>query len=191
MSDKYNFGAAVPGHLCLKINVMKNILLFLSISMAAGLIFVNLYNSMIDARAWGAALPDSIATTREYFKTVNPGNFFRVFSPVNQVLALLVLVLFWKSNPSVRLSLGAAFVLYVVTDVFTFAYFYPRNDIMFQTAQLTDADVIRKAWSEWSAMNWVRTAILVAGICFSFVSLHRIYVPAAEKEARMGNLAAA
>lgn len=192
MSDKYNFGAVLRRHLCLKINVMKNILLFISISLAAGLLFVNLYNSLIDARSWGAALPESIATTREYFKTVNPGDFFRVFSPLNQILALLVLLLFWKSNPSARLFLGAALVLYVLADVFTFAFFYPRNDIMFQSAQLTEVEVLRKAWSEWSAMNWLRTGILVAGVAFSFASLHRIYAVAPEnKEVRVGGLAAA
>ena len=84
---------------------MKTIILFISITVAAGLLFVNFYNSLVDARSWGGNIPDSIATAREYFKTVNPGNFFRVFSPINQVLGLLALILFWKSAPAARLSL--------------------------------------------------------------------------------------
>ena len=156
---------------------MKTIILFISISLAAGLLFVNFYNSLIDARSWGSSIPGSIGTAREYFKTVNPGNFFRVFSPINQVLGLLVLILFWKSAPAARPYLGAAFALYVLTDVFTYAYFFPRNDIMWKTAELTDTDLLRKAWSEWSDMNWVRTFMLLVGLCCSFFSLHKIYSP--------------
>jgi hypothetical protein len=88
---------------------------------------------MIDAKSWGNDIPNSISTAREYFKVVNPGNFFRLISPINQVLAIIVVVIFWKSNPSLRLYLGAAALLYVLCDMLTFGYFYPRNDIMFNS----------------------------------------------------------
>ena len=154
---------------------MKNLILFLSISMASGLLLVNIYTSLIDAKSWGSNIPNSIWAAREYYKTVNPGNFFRLFSPVNQVLALLVLILFWKSSPSIRMSLGAVFVLYILADVLTFAFFYPRNDIMFRAAPLTDVDVLKKVWSEWNMMNWIRSLVLLTGLSFSFLSLHKIY----------------
>jgi hypothetical protein len=48
---------------------------------------------------------------------------------------LLVLILFWKASPSVRMCLGTALALYVVGDILTFTFFYPRNDVMFKTAQ--------------------------------------------------------
>jgi hypothetical protein len=153
---------------------MKTIILFASISIASGLLFVNIYTSLVDARSWGGDIPNSIATAREYFKAVSPGNFFRLFSPVNQVLGLLVLILFWKSAPSIRLCLGVALVLYILGDVFTFAYFYPRNDIMFKTAQLSDVDLLRKTVSEWSTMNWIRSLIILAGLFFSCISLHKL-----------------
>jgi len=156
---------------------MKTIILFASISIASGLLFVNLYTSLVDAKSWGSNIPNSIATSREYFKTVSPGNFFRIFSPINQVLGLVVLILFWKSSPSIRLYLGTAFVMYILGDILTFAYFYPRNDIMFKTAQLTDVDLLRKTVLEWSTMNWVRSLIILVGIFFSFLSLHKIYSP--------------
>jgi len=154
---------------------MKKIILFSSISLASGLLFANLYTSLIDARSWGSDIPNSIATAREYFKSVNPGNFFRMFSPVNQALGLIVLVLFWKTSPSIRLSLGIALALYLLAEGLTFGYFFPRNDIMFRDAQLTDVDLLKKTWSEWNSMNWVRTGILTIGVFFSFLSLHKIY----------------
>ena len=154
---------------------MKNIALFLSIGIAAGILFANVYTSLVDAKSWGSDIPQSIATAREYFKSVNPGNFFRIFSPVNQVLALLGLILFWRSSPSIRMCLGAALVLYVLVDVMTFAYFYPRNDIMFKTAALTDVETLRKTWAEWNMMNWVRSLMLLIGVGLSCLSLHKIY----------------
>jgi hypothetical protein len=155
---------------------MKTIILFASISIACGLLFVNLYTSLVDVKSWGSDIPHSIAVTRAYFKTVNPGNFFRIFSPVNQVLGLAVLVLFWKTSPSIRLCLGATLVLYILADVFTFAYFYPRNDIMFKTAQLSDVDLLKRTVSEWSGMNWLRSSVILAGLFFSFMALHKIYL---------------
>jgi hypothetical protein len=155
---------------------MKNIVLFASISIASGILFVNIYTSLVDAKSWGSDIPNSIATTREYFKTASPANFFRIFSPINQMLALAVLILFWKTTPSIRLCLGAALAMYILGDVFTFTYFYPRNEIMFKTAQLTDVTILRRAWSEWSMMNWARSLVVLAGVFLSFLSLHKIYL---------------
>ena len=98
-----------------------------------------------------------------------------MFSPVNQALGIIVLILFWKTSPSVRLCLGAALALYLLAEGLTFGYFFPRNDIMFRNAQLTDVDLLRKTLSEWTRMNWVRSGILLTGIFFSFLSLHKIY----------------
>ena len=154
---------------------MKKIILFVSISLASGLLFTNLFTSLIDAKSWGCEIPDSIAVAREYFKNVDPGNFFRLFSPINQALALVVLVLFWKASPAIRLGLAFALVCYVSAEAMTFKYFFPRNDILFRDARLTDVDLLKKTWSEWNNMNWVRTAILVIGVFFSSFSLHKIY----------------
>jgi hypothetical protein len=155
---------------------MKNLVLFMSISLASGLLLVNIYTSLIDSKSWQSDIPNSIGAARTYFKTVNPGSFFRIFSPINQVLGLLVLILFWKSVPTVRMTLGVAFVLYVLGDVMTFAYFYPRNDIMFRDASLTDVSLLKRVCAEWRAMNWVRSLVILIGLVFSFLSLHKIYL---------------
>ncbi len=154
---------------------MKKIVLFASISLASGLLFVNLFTSLIDAQSWGCDIPHSIAAAREYFKNVNPGDFFRLFSPINQALGLIVLLLFWKASPSIRLGLGLALVCYCTAEGMTFIYFFPRNDIMFRDASLTDIALLKKTWSEWNSMNWVRTGILVIGVLFACLSLHKIY----------------
>ena len=161
---------------------MKKIILFASISLASGLLFTNLYTSLVDAKSWGSDLPNSIVVAREYFKESDPGVFFRLFSPINQALALIVLVLFWKDSPSIRLSLGIALVCYLSAEAMTFMYFFPRNDIMFRDAPLTDIALLKKTWWEWNSMNWVRTVILLAGVIFSILSLHKIYSFAGERK---------
>ena len=155
---------------------MKVLFLYASIIVASGLLLTNVYTSIVDATSWGSDIPNSIGAAREYFKVVNPGNFFRLFSPLNQVLGLLVLILFWKSTPTIRLYVGIAFALYVLSDAFTFAFFYPRNEIMFETAALTEVDRLRKVWSEWNSMNWVRSGLALVGVVFSGRALHLWYV---------------
>lgn len=154
---------------------MKQIILFISITFAGGILLTNVYTSVVDARSWGSDIPNSISVARAYFQTVNPGDFFRVFSPANQFFALLALILFWKTSPTLRYTLGAAFLLYVAADAMTFAYFYPRNDIMFITGDLANVDMLKKTWSEWNTMNWVRSAIVLAGLCFSFISVEKAF----------------
>jgi hypothetical protein len=175
MSDRYNFRAKHLAIFAEKNKPMKNVILFASITMGSGLLMANIYNSLVDAQSWGSDIPRSIEMARNYFKSVNPGYFYRLFSPVNQVLGLLSLVVFWKTAPAVRLYLGVAFIMQVAADILTFAYFYPRNEIIFSSAPLTDIETLKQAWSEWNAMNWVRSSIALAGIVFSFVALHKIY----------------
>lgn len=155
---------------------MKKSILFLSITIASGVLVTNLYNTFIDAKSWGTDIPHSIATAREYFKVINPGNFFRIFSPINQIIALLALVAFWKQiSVQARLFLGIALSMYVIGDIMTFVYFYPRNDFMFRDASLDDAERLKTVWMEWRNMTWVRSAVVFAGLCFSWLSLHFIY----------------
>ncbi len=155
---------------------MKIIVIYLSIVFASGVLFVNIYNSIVDATSWGANIPQSIQAARHYYQATNPGIFFRVFSPVNQALALLSLILFWKSSNSIRIFLIVAFLLYVLGDVFTFAYFYPRNDILFKSDITSNLQAIKTAWKQWATMNWLRSLVILVGLIFSFISLHKIYL---------------
>lgn len=156
---------------------MKKYILFLSIAFAASLLMTNIYNSLVDAKSWAGNVPDSIQTARDYFRNVNPGNFYRIFSPANQLLALLALALFWKRSKSLRIFLGVALLFYVLTDVITFAYFYPRNEIIFRSSLAENTEKIKAAATQWSRMNWVRSLIGATGIFFSFRGLDTLIKP--------------
>jgi hypothetical protein len=163
---------------------MRKICVFASVALMAAVLGANVYTSIVDARSWSANIPDSILTARNYFQTVNPGTFFRTASPINQILALAALVAGWKSGKKVRLYFGLALLLAVLGDVLTFAYFYPRNDILFRAAQ-ANADVFTKICSEWSTMNWVRSTILAFGLVCSMKGLDAYYVTAQSRAKAM------
>ena len=153
---------------------MKKVFAFISIMFLAVLLGANVYNSIVDAKSWGASIPDSILTARNYFKAVNPGTFYRVVSPINQVIALATLIVCWKSGKRVRLCFGLAFLLAVLVDALTFAFFYPRNAILFSGAE-ANVEVLTKLWSEWSNMNWVRSLMLAVGLVSSMKGLDSLY----------------
>jgi hypothetical protein len=95
---------------------MKRIILYLSLIIASGLLLTNIYTSIVDAKSWGSNIPRSIEVAREYYKVSNPGDFFRIFSPVNQLLGLLCVIFFWKQGKQVRITLIAAALLYMVAE---------------------------------------------------------------------------
>ena len=153
MSDTYNFSPSIDFIFALK-KEMKQTIIFASMAIAAGIALTNIYTSLVDVPSWGSNIPNSIETARQYFKTSDPGNFFRIFSPLNQLLGLLCVILFWKRSKQVRWFLVAAFLLYVTGEGMTFQYFYPRNDVMFFSTT-TDTELLRSTWMEWRNMNWV------------------------------------
>jgi hypothetical protein len=98
---------------------------------------------------------------KHYFAVANPGTFFRIFAPAAQIAALLSIILCWKYGWLVRGLTAGALFLAVFGDVLTFTYFYPRNAIMFGTENHPN-DVLQNAWSGWTAMNNVRSALFLA-----------------------------
>lgn len=143
--------------------MIRQSILGASAAIAAGLLFVNIYNSLVDAPNWGVNLPNSISVARDYYTAANPGNFFRVFSPLNQLLALTALILSWKNFRYVAMT-SLAFAL--LGDVITFGYFYPRNEVMFMAP--IDNSAVHAAWDEWSTMNWFRSFICLLNTILAF-----------------------
>jgi len=128
---------------------------------------------MVDAPNWGRDLPASIAVAREYFSVKNPGTFFRVFSPINQVLALLAAVVSWWAPKGTFSICVMALVLAVSVDVLTFSYFYPRNEMMF-VAPIENVDAIRSALSGWRNMNWIRSGLIAIVVFLDFLALVKV-----------------
>lgn len=154
-------------------NNLREIAICLAATFAAGILFVNVYTSIVDAPNWGRDIPASIEATRNYWVVANPGTFFRLVAPINQVVTLIALVACWTFDTRVRYYLFAALVIAVATDVMTFSYFYPRNAIMFENPLDGNTEAIRTAWKGWTLMNWPRSVIGAIGLCLDFAALLR------------------
>lgn len=154
---------------------MKKIILYLSITFMAGVAFANMYNSVVDTTSWIGDVPDSILTFRQYFHKVNPGTFFRMFSPLNQFLALIAVIIFWKVSRKTRIFLIIALLLAVVGDVLTFSFFYPRNSLLMYLPIKNNTEQFLTILREWRFMNWIRTIIILLGLLFSCLGLNEIY----------------
>lgn len=153
---------------------MKKIILLTSVAVASGVLFANIYTSMVIAVATDSDIPHSVKAGGEFFKVANPGDFFKIFSPASQVLTLISLVLFWKNSKKARLFLGIALLCFISGDIMAFTYFHPRTDLMFSNP-MPDVETLKRLSSEWSNMNWVRSMILLIGLVFSFLAVDKIY----------------
>ncbi|HSV12271.1 MAG TPA: hypothetical protein VLI68_15945 [Hanamia sp.] len=154
---------------------MKKLILFLSIISASGLLMITIYNLVVDAKSWGADIPTSIQTARDYYNKVDPRNFFAIIAPINQFLILLTIILFWKDSISLRIYFSVSFFSYAIIAVLTFIYFVPRDIIIFTSPIEGHAEQIRTALSQWKDMNWLRSLLGLVGILFSFKGLDTFY----------------
>jgi hypothetical protein len=155
--------------------MVKKLILFLSIACASGLTMVTVYNTIIDSASWGSDIPSSIQTARDYFQHVDPRRFYAVAGPVNQILILLTIILFWKDEVVLRFCFAGSFLFYTAIIVMTLAYFIPRDLILFTSSIPDHLEQIKTASAEWSRMNWLRFSFGLAGVLLSFKGLDTYY----------------
>jgi Domain of unknown function (DUF1772) len=136
---------------------------------------ITIYNLIIDAKSWGADIPASIQTARNYYSQVDPRNFFAIIAPINQVLILLAIIFCWKDSKSLRFYFSISFILYAIIAVLTFAYFIPRDIIIFSSPVEGHTDNIRAALAQWKSMNWIRTLLGLAGVLFTCRGIDLFY----------------
>jgi Domain of unknown function (DUF1772) len=160
---------------------MKKLVLFLSIICGSGLTMVSIYNTVVDAQSWGSDIPASIQTARDYFQHVDPRRFYVVVGPVNLILILLTLILFWKDSVPLRFYFATSFAAYAAILILTLAYFVPRDLILFIWPISDHLEQIRTASAQWSAMNWIRSLLGLAGVLFSFKGLDTYYATRSKK----------
>src|SRR5438552_14883878 len=138
---------------------MKKLILFLSIFCGSGLTMVSIYNTVVDAKSWGSDIPASIQAARDYFQHVDPRRFYEVAGPVNLVLIVLTLILFWKESVSLRFYFAASLASYAAILILTLAYFVTRNLILFTWLISYNLEQLLTASAQWSSMKWLRLLI--------------------------------
>lgn len=114
--------------------------------------------------------PKTLEHGRLFLARATPANIFRRLAPLSQVLLLLAIVLNW-SSPGSRWPLIGSLVALAITDVITFTYHYPRNQLFFTAPMDVAPDRLDKAAREWAAMNLVRVALVLGAWLGAWVAL--------------------
>jgi len=136
---------------------------------------VSIYNTIVDAESWGSNIPTSIQTARDYFQHVDARRFFTVAGPVNLILIVLTLILFWNDSVKIRVYFTTSLVLYAAIVILTLVYFVPRDLMLFTSSIPDHIQEIRAAAAQWSHMNWLRSLLGLVGVLFSFRGLDTHY----------------
>jgi hypothetical protein len=154
---------------------MKVAVAFLSIFLASGLTMVTVYNTLVDARSWGANVPASIQTARDYYRDVDPRRFYLVAGPPTVLFGLLTMIAFWRDSESLRLYFSASALCYILIVVLTIVYFVPRDLVLFREPIQDHLDEISAAVAQWNRMNWTRTLLGCVGVLCSVRGLDLYY----------------
>jgi len=145
-------------------------LLCLAIIALALLLGAAAYESVVMAPNYERDIPGSIATAREFLRRATPARYFRVVSPVAQVLTLGALVVNWPV-PRARWAVLAALAILVLLDLITFRFHYPRLAILFRSSEPVEPEVLGRAAHEWARGNIWRIVLLLLAFIALLVAL--------------------
>ena len=111
---------------------------------------------------------------RAVHQVTNPGTFFQMIVPATLVSLLVALVCNWRPVPVTRWRLAGALALLILTDVITFTFHHPRNDILFGAPLTQPAAYYDRVVTEWVIGNYVRVALILTAIVLVIASMIRI-----------------
>jgi hypothetical protein len=149
------------------------VLVAIALVLSAMLLGTGVYQNVVDAPNYMGA-PTSLEHARGFYHATNPGMFFRWLVPITQLFLLLSLVCNWKPAPGTRWKLAGALAFLVLTDMITFRFHYPRNDILFVAPLTNSPAYYDQVVREWAIGNYARVALILAAVVLVIVSTIRI-----------------
>ena len=148
------------------------------------LLGTGVYQNVVDAPNYMGA-PTSLEHARGFYHATNPGMFFRWLVPATQLFLVLALVFNWKPDPGTRWKLAGALGFLILTDMITFRFHYPRNDILFVAPLTQSAAYYDGIVREWAIGNYARVALILLSVTSVMISLIRIARETATAEHRL------
>ena len=149
---------------------LPSILALLGLALLLG---ATAYETVVMAPNYERDIPASIGLARQFLRRVTPAHYFRIISPLTQLLLLVSVVVCW-GVPGARWFLLAALGALVLADVITFTFHYPRLNIMFKEPISPDPARLRGAAREWAVGNLVRGALLVGAFLAALLAVTRL-----------------
>jgi hypothetical protein len=107
--------------------------------------------------------PDSFKAGLEFMKVRTPHDFYPPLGLFSWLLGAASLVASWPIKRA-RRWIVASFAMIVAEGLFSAAFFWPRNTIMFvEGPAVHSATVLRQAAEEFQRLHWWRVGLNVAG----------------------------
>jgi len=153
----------------------------IALVLLAMLLGTGVYQNVVDAPNYMVA-PTSLEHARGFYHATNPGNFFRGLVPATQFFLLLAIVFNWKPDSGTRWKLVGALACLVVTDMITFRFHYPRNDILFVAPLTRSPAYYDQVVREWAMGNYARVAMILIAVILVMLSFVRIVRDTAPRE---------
>ena len=153
--------------------ILRVLLLAAAAALSGMLLGGSLYDSLVLVPNINGNLPQSLEHGRLFMHAATPGSFFRVISPLTQVSLLLAGIFCWTVRSS-RWWILAGLLAAVMADVLTFAYFYPRNELMFQNPLGQPVELLARTAQEWGRMNLVRIALVAVAVGCALTALIKL-----------------
>ena len=145
----------------------------IALGLSAMLLGTGVYQNVVDAPNYMGA-PASLEHARGFYHATNPGTFFRAMVPATQLFLVLALALNWKPSPDTRWRLGGALAALILSDIVTFRFHYPRNEILFIAPLTKPPEYYDRIVTEWAMGNCVRVALILTAVVLVTVSAIRV-----------------
>ena len=137
------------------------------------LLGATVYETIVMAPNYERDIPASIDLARQFLQRVTPAHYFRIISPLTQLLLVVSVVACWGVSGA-RWWLLTALGALALADIITFTFHYPRLSIMFREPIPHDPVRLRRAAREWAVGNLVRGALLVGAFLSVLLAVTRL-----------------
>jgi Domain of unknown function (DUF1772) len=119
--------------------------------------------------------PRSLETTMEFMAVSSPGDFFPTLGFLSWLAGIGSLILGWRVK-SARYWILISLVMIVCEGLFSMAFFWPRNTIMFtEGTEVHSAAYLKQIAQEFQTLHWSRLAFNAAGSASIFIGFLRFY----------------
>src|ERR671917_1972448 len=120
-------------------------------------------------------VPRSLETTMEFMVVRTPGDFCPPLGFFSWLTGIGALVLAWRLKPARYWILGSL-VMIVCEGLFSMAFFWPRNAIMFtEGTEVHSAAYLKQIAQEFQMLHWSRLGFNAVGSASIFVGFLKFY----------------
>ena len=120
-------------------------------------------------------VPRSLDTAVEFMVVRGPGDFFPPLGFLSWVTGIGSLILCWRVK-SARYWILGSLIMIVCEGLFSMAFFWPRNTIMFiEGTEVHSAAYLEQVAREFQTLHWSRLAFNAVGSASIFVGFLKFY----------------